>query len=102
MYVCVQFFIFEFHDWLFYSVNHMLEVGKTLLLRDAPQAQQYRYFVVYNLQRIWVRLLFSDVLLDLSTMVILFATPPTNCTLIIIFHFYKAIICLHSDWIIRF
>ncbi|XP_022631608.1 bifunctional adenosine 5'-phosphosulfate phosphorylase/adenylylsulfatase HINT4 isoform X2 [Vigna radiata var. radiata] len=24
-------------------VNHMLEVGKTLLLRDAPQAQQYRF-----------------------------------------------------------
>ncbi|KAK8471902.1 hypothetical protein PHAVU_002G062701 [Phaseolus vulgaris] len=23
-------------------VNHMLEVGKTLLLRDAPQSQQYR------------------------------------------------------------
>ncbi|WVZ12965.1 hypothetical protein V8G54_017495 [Vigna mungo] len=33
----------ETHSW----------VGKTLLLRDAPQAQQYRYFVVYNLQRIW-------------------------------------------------
>ncbi|BAU00451.1 hypothetical protein VIGAN_10204900 [Vigna angularis var. angularis] len=43
MYVCVQFFIFEFRDWLFYSVNHMLEVGKTLLLRDAPQSQQYRF-----------------------------------------------------------
>ncbi|KAG2375769.1 Bifunctional adenosine 5'-phosphosulfate phosphorylase/adenylylsulfatase [Vigna angularis] len=24
-------------------VNHMLEVGKTLLLRDAPQSQQYRF-----------------------------------------------------------
>jgi len=70
MYVCVQFCIFEFHDWLFYSVSHMLEVGKTLLHRDAPQAQQYRYFVVYNLQEIWTRLLFSAVLLDSSSMVI--------------------------------
>lgn len=64
MYVFVQFCIFGFHDWLFYSVNHMLEVGKTLLLRDAPQSQQYRYFVVRDLQGIWARLLFSAVLFD--------------------------------------
>jgi len=42
----------------------MLEVGKTLLLRDAPQSQQYRYFVVRDLQGIWARLLFSAVLFD--------------------------------------
>lgn len=31
---------------LFYLVSHMLEVGKTLLQRDAPQCHRYRYIVL--------------------------------------------------------
>lgn len=50
--ICSNFYCSNlFHDCLFYTVSHMLEVGKTLLNRDAPQSQQYRYFSCLQLTR---------------------------------------------------